>query len=141
MPIPIKSTADIAAKFQDVTPGRTSQYRDGVSNPKKSWETETKAAEGNYKTAVTKAAAEGRFGRGVAKAGDSKWQARTLLVGPGRFAEGVATAGPAYADGFGPYRDVIAGTTLPPRGPTGDPRNIDRVRVIAENLHKKKLAG
>ena len=141
MAVAIKSTTDIARKFAEVTPGRATEYAAGVAAPKKDWEAETKAAEANYKTAVTKAAAEGRFGRGVAKAGTAHWQERTMKYGPGRFAEGVRDAGPAYAEGFGPYRDTIAGLTLPPRGPTGDPRNIDRVRMIAEALHKKKLAA
>lgn len=141
MSIAIKPIGDIARKFAEVTPLRADEYAAGIQNPGKDWETETKAAEANYKTAVTKAAQEGRFGRGVANAGTAKWQANALRFGPGRFAEGVREAGPAYQEGFGPFRDTIAGLTLPPRRPTGDPGNIERVRVIAEALHKKKLAG
>ncbi|MBA7575227.1 hypothetical protein ES708_17048 [subsurface metagenome] len=141
MPVAIKSTSDIARKFAEVTPGRVNEYTDGVTNPKRDWEAETKAAEDNFEKGITQAIRDKRFGKGVAKAGTTKWQARAIKVGPGRFAEGVAAAGPAYAEGFGPYRDVIAGLTLPPRGPSGDPRNIDRVKAVAEALHKKKLAG
>lgn len=141
MTVAIRSTSEIARKFAEVTPGRVTQYAAGVANPKGNWEEATKAAEPAYKAAVIAAANAGRFGQGVAKAGNAKWQERAVTVGPGRFAEGVAQAGPAYEAGFAPYRDIIANSTLPPRGPTGDPRNIDRVRVIAENLHKKKLAG
>ncbi len=141
MPVAIKSTADIARKFAEVTPGRVGEYTEGVTNPKRDWATETKAAEDNFEKGISQAIRDKRFGKGVAKAGTDKWRARAMLVGPGRFAEGVAAAGPAYEAGFDPYRNVIAGLTLPPRGPTGDPRNIDRVRAVAEALHKKKLAG
>ncbi len=141
MTISIRSTSEIAAKFAEVTPQRLGEYAAGVANPKVDWEAATKAAEGNYKAAVIAAANAGRFGKGVSKAGTAKWQARAIKFGPNRFAEGVADAGPAYAEGFGPYRDVIAGLSLPPRGPSGDPRNIDRVKMVAEALHKKKLAG
>lgn len=140
MAVAIKSTSEIARKFAEVTPGRAAEYAAGVASPKRDWATETAAAEDRYKTAVTKAAAEGRFGKGVKRVGTSKWQDRAVTVGPGRFAEGVRDAGPAYEAGFGPFRDVIANSTLPPRKPTGDPGNIDRVRVIAENLHKARLA-
>ena len=141
MAIAIKSTSDIARKFAEVTPGRVNEYGDGVANPKRDWETETRAAESNFEKGITQAIRDKRFGKGVAKAGTAKWRERAMTFGPARFAEGVAAAGPAFEAGFGPYRDTIANLTLPPRGPTGDPRNIDRVRVIAEALHKKKLAG
>lgn len=140
MAVAIRSTSEIAAKFADVTPGRMDEYAKGVADPKRDWETETKAAEDNYNKGVQAAISAKRFGRGVAKAGTARWKERAITVGPGRFAEGVRDAGPRYAEGFGPYRDVIAGLTLPPRGPTGDPRNIDRVRAVAEALHKKRLS-
>lgn len=141
MAIAIKSTAEIARKFAEVTPGRVTEYAEGVTNPKRDWEAETRAAESNFEKGISQAIRDKRFGKGVAKAGTAKWRERAMSVGPGRFAEGVGRAGPAYQEGFDPYRNEIAGLTLPPRGPTGDPRNIDRVRVIAEALHKKKLAG
>ncbi|TET13527.1 MAG: hypothetical protein E3J81_08430 [Dehalococcoidia bacterium] len=141
MTIAIRSTSEIAAKFAEVTPQRLAQYAAGVANPKRSWAEATKAAEAIYKEAVIKAANEGRFGKGVAKAGDTRWQERAIKVGPSRFAEGVADAGPRYAEGFDPYRQVIAGLTLPPRGPAGDPRNLERVKVVSMALHKKKLSG
>ncbi len=141
MAIAIKSTSDIARKFAEVTPGRVNEYAEGVANPDRDWATETKAAEDNYVKGIQNSIRDKRFGKGVTKAGTAKWRERAMSVGPGRFAEGVAAAGPAYEEGFDPFRNVIAGLSLPPRGPTGDPRNIDRVRVIAEALHKKKLAG
>jgi hypothetical protein len=36
---------------------------------------------------------------------------------------------------------VIESIQLPPRGPKGDPRNIERVRVIAQALRARKLAA
>lgn len=136
----IKSIGDIAEKWARVTPARSEDYKSGIESPKKDWEERTKAAEGAYKAGVTKAAAEGRFGRGVDRAGTEKWKARSLAVGVDRWGPGVSIAGPAYEKGFGPYRDVIERTTLPPRGPKGDPRNYERVKAIGEALHKAKLA-
>lgn len=135
----IKSAADIAQKWARVTPQRTQDYQEGVKNPSVDWEQATAKAEDNYKQGVTKAANEGRFAKGVKKAGTQKWQKNTLEKGPNRFAEGVAVSQPEFQAGFDPFREVIAATNLPPRFPKGDPRNIERVKVMAEALRKKKV--
>jgi len=135
----IKSAAEIAAKWARVTPQRVGDYEQGVRNPTTDWAQATEAAEDNYKTGVTKAAQEGRFGAGVKKAGTGKWQRKTLEKGPNRFAEGVAISEPEFQAGFDPFRETIANTVLPPRFPKGDPRNIDRVKVMAAALRKKKV--
>jgi len=136
----IKSAAEIAEKWGRVTPERTPDYEAGIKSPKKDWATATKAAEGAYKEGVTKAAAEGRFGKGVTKAGTSKWQEKSLQVGPARYGQGVLVAKPEYEKGFAPYRDVIEKTTLPPRFAKGDPRNIERVKSMAAALHAARKA-
>lgn len=135
----IRSIAHIAEKWATVTPQRASDYQEGVKNPKKNWAEEAIKAEEVYKEAVTKAAAEGRYGKGVSGAGQEKWQKRTLAKGPSRFSEGVMIARPDYEKGFAPYRDAIEGVELPPRAPKGDPRNIERVAVIAKILHAVKV--
>lgn len=99
----------------------------------------TQAAESNYEQGVQKGIQGKRFGKGVAKAGTAKWQQNTLAKGPSRWAEGIGMSTQAYEDGFAPFRRVIEVTTLPPRGPKGDPRNIQRVQVMADALHKEKL--
>lgn len=141
MATPIASSAEIAAKWAEVTPGRTMHYASGVANPRRDWKTETLAAEARYKEGVTKAAAEGRFGRGVAKAGTDKWKRKASDVGASRFGPGVAAAGPDYEAGFGPYRDVIASITPPQRYTTGDERNLARVGAYSKPLHDKKVKG
>lgn len=135
----IRSISDIARKWTDVTPGRADEYKAGVEAPKKDWEAETKAAEGAYEEGVTAAISEKRFGRGVGEAGTAKWKKGATEKGVARFGPGVRLAGPAYASGFGPYRDVIERVSIPPRGPKGDPRNYDRVRAIGEALHAAKV--
>ena len=135
----IKPISEIAEKWTRVTPARSEDYKSGIESPKKDWATETKAAETAYKSGVTKAAAEGRFGKGVAAAGTEKWKKKALDVGVDRWGPGVSIAGPSYEKGFSPYRDVIERTTLPPKGAKGDPRNYERVKAIGEALHKAKL--
>jgi len=137
----IKSLAAIRDKWTRVTPGRTEDYKLGIKNPRRDWETETTAAEGNWKAGVDAAQAKGLFVKGVAKAGSKKWQDKALKKGPGRFAEGVYIAGDDYEKGFAPFREAIARVDLGPRFPRRDPRNLERVRRVVDALIEEKVGG
>lgn len=135
----IPSIAVIAEKWERVTPLRSQDYITGVKTTRKDWEAETIAAADNYARGVTAAIADRRFERGVAKAGTEKWRKNAVEKGGTRWGQGVRLGGVEYAKGFQPYRDALEALDLPPRGPRGDPMNIERVRIIAETLHQLKL--
>jgi len=137
----IKSLDKIGKKWTTVTPQRSEEYEEGVKNPRRSWAQATAEAEDAYADGVSNAVSEGRFAKGVADAGDSKWRDGAIKKGVRRWPEGVRLGGDNYRQGFAPYHSVIAGTTLPPRGPKGDPRNYDRVRAIGEALHNEKTGN
>lgn len=134
----IKSLANITRKWARVTPMRTEDYRLGIENPRRDWAEETEAANDRYKMGVDQAHGKGLFLKGVKAAGTSKWKNNALKKGPSRFAEGVMLAEDDYQKGFAPYRQVIEAIDLPPRFPKGDPRNIQRVAVIAKALADKR---
>ena len=134
----VKSTGAVAEKWARVTPQRSEDYKLGVSQPRTPWAAASKAGEERYKAGVTEAITRGAFGKGVTAAGDAKWQQKALAKGPTRFAEGVALSGPDYQAAISPYLDTIAATVLPPRFAKGDPRNVERVRVLAVALRKRK---
>ena len=134
----IKDLNQIAQKFATVTPSRSGEYESGVKNPKRDWAQATAAAEDAYKIGVTAAANQGRFGKGVRSAGTGKWQDGAVKKGAARFATGVAMAEGAYKDGFAPYHQVIASTTLPPRKARRDPSNLQRVQAIVQALSRAK---
>ena len=135
----VKSLQAIQEKYGRVTPQRSEDYKIGVQNPRRSWAKSAQAANNTYVTGVTAAAQAGRYGQGVAAAGDAKWQGKALAKGPGRFSEGTMLAAPDYAKGFAPYAETIAQTQLPPRFPKGDPRNLERVKVISAAMRKRKM--
>lgn len=141
MAVKIKATSAVAEKWARVTPGRAKDYEDGIGDPTVDWETPTAAAEPAYDAGVSAAIGRKAFGTGVKEAGTTKWRAKTRAKGVKRWPDGVRVAKPDYEKGFGPYREVIAGLTLPPRGPKGDPANVERVRVITEALHAKRIGG
>jgi len=139
--IPIKSAKVIAEKWKRVTPGRQADFKAGVEAPVKDWAEQTAAAEENYNAGVQKAITDARFGKGVKEAGTSKWKNKTTTIGVQRWGPGIGVAVNDFEKGFAPYADVIAKTTLPPRYPKGDPRNIERVATVGQALHKAKIGG
>jgi len=135
MGIKVPSAGEVSAKWKRRVDGATQDYTEGVSDPSVDWAGPTKQAEATYKEAVTKAASEGRFGKGVAKAGNEKWKKNTTEKGPGRWSSGVAQAQPEYESGMGKVLSAISGVTLPPRGPAGDERNYERVKAVGRAVH------
>ena len=137
----IKALSAIADKWTRVTPGRTSDYKLGIQNPKRDWQDEALAAKDNWKAGIDAAAAKDLFAKGIVKAGTSKWREKALKKGPGRFAEGVYLAGPDYEKGFAPYHAAIERVDLGPRFPRRDPRNLERVKKIVDALIAEKVGA
>lgn len=139
----IRSVDQIANKWAEVTPMRSADYAAGIASPRRSWAAATKAAEASYEGGVTKAIGRKAFGKGVAKAGDEKWSRKASTRGVANWGPGVADAKGDYAAGFAPYHAAIAATTLPPRYPRRDPRNLARVKAIVDALviKKESLSG
>jgi len=134
----IKSLSSIKEKWTRVTPMRTEDYKLGITSPRRSWSKAATLAAPSHAAAMVEASAKGTYAKGVAAAGDDKWQKKALAKGPGRFAEGVMVGGDDYEKGFAPAREVLEKTILPPRFPRRDPRNLQRVSVGNQALGKWK---
>lgn len=136
----IRSMAKIKEKYGRVTPSKGPELEAGLRDPKKNWHDETLAAGDAWRGGVEGAIARDGFIKGVSAVDQSDYLEPSLKLGVRRYRDGVTFGVPKYADRFAPYRDVIEGTTLPPRGPVGDPANIERVRIIASALHDAKVS-
>jgi len=130
---PLGQTVD---KWQRRASVAATDYQAGVQNPRVPWDQASKAAEANYKAAVTVAATEGRFGKGIARVGNEKWSKAAQQKGPSRFIEGVNLGAPIFQDRIAQVLSTIEGVTLPPRGPKGSPQNYQRVTPIGEALRR-----
>jgi len=137
--VALRKLEDIVKKWSEVTPNRATYYEAGIRAPLRDWATRAAAANDAWKAGITDAASKDLFKKGVTKAGTDKWQRKALAVGPGRFAEGVRVAAPDYQEGWAPYHEVLSKLELPQRGRRGDPKNIERVRAIAQALYKKRI--
>lgn len=137
----VKSAADSGRKWASRSAAAAPDYKRGVANPKRSWSEATAAAEDAYVAGVTAAAGRNAFSGGVRAAGDGKWSRKAQTVGTQRYAQGVQAAQGDYQAGFEPYKAVIEGVTLAPRGPKGSPSNYQRTQQIGEALHAAKVGG
>lgn len=137
----IKPLSRIASKWQKNSSTAGDSYREGVENPRRSWAASASASDQARRDGLAAADARDAFVKGVNEAGDAKWKKNATTLGPARFRQGVQNAEPEFSKGFNKFHGVIAGVTLPPRGPKGSPENIERVRVIADALHSAKATG
>lgn len=131
----------IKGKWKNRASAAAGDYKFGIENPLEDWATNASAAESAWEGGVQDAISRKAFSKGVKAAGTAKWQERALKKGVRRYPEGVAIAEDDYAKGFEPYYNALSRVTLPPRGPRGDPRNLERVRVIVETLRKVKTGS
>jgi hypothetical protein len=137
----IRDLSSIREKWASVTPGRAPQYDQGVRAPKTDWKAATVAGNDAWKSGVQSAVQRNAFAGGVEKSGTAKWQRGAVEKGTARYGPGVQVAAPDYEAGFSPYREVIARTVLPPKGPRRAPQNLQRAVAMAEALAKAKEAS
>ncbi|NJL44191.1 MAG: hypothetical protein HC945_02665 [Nitrosarchaeum sp.] len=130
-----------AARWRERAGNATEAYKTGVQNPRRDWATATAQAESTWTAAVQKAIADKRFSKGATKAGSQKQISRAIEVGSGRYVQGVASAEASYAQGVEPYLQVLENLNLPPRKERGNPSNLERVKMVVEALHNKKMKG
>jgi len=135
----IRAIGKITDKYKRVTPGKGPELEEGLKDPKKNWAEETAASGDAWESGVTEAISRGAFVKGVAEAGQAAYLEPALKLGVKRYRDGVTFGVSKYTKKFAPFRDVIEGTSLPPRGAVGDPGNIERVRIMAAALHDAKI--
>ncbi len=140
MAVNIKSSAEIAAKWARVTPGRQGDYVTGVTGAGGAWEAGAKGATANYKAAVTSGNIGQMWAGGIAKAGAAKYEAMAKGKGADRFGSGVTAGAPYMQSGFEPFQATIASANLPARQPRGNPANMQRSSAMAALLTAKRLA-
>ena len=139
MALKIKSAAEIAKKWGEVTPGRSNYYSIGAAAAGADWEAGAKAAGPTFKAAVSAGNIQQLYLGGIAKAGAAKYTRKVSDVGVGRFGSGVTAAVGDMQTGMEPMVNTISALTLPARGPRGDAGNINRVTAVATALHKARL--
>ena len=135
----IKSLTEIADKFIRRASGAGEEYKKGIARVS-DWQGPTAGAEDLYGAGVSAAVADGRFGKGVREVSNEEWKRKASEKGGANYGVGIRVSKEDFSSGYAPYREVVAGLTLPPKGPKGSPENYDRVRAVGEAQHNAKLA-
>ncbi|RLE36930.1 hypothetical protein DRJ17_07610 [Candidatus Woesearchaeota archaeon] len=138
--VSLRPLEKIIEKWKNRAVAAQGDYQFGIQNPLKDWATNAAAAQDAWAAGVQDAISRGAFGKGVKKVGTEKWQRKAMQLGAPRYAQGVQASDVDYRAGFEPYYEALSRLTLPPRGPRGDPRNLERVRIIMETLRKIKTS-
>jgi len=134
----VKDAATVAKKWATRAGAAGQDYANGVNGTAKDWASDTAAAAPAWAAGVQTAAANGSFAKGVNAAGTAKWKAKASNVGAARYPQGVAAASQYYQNGIAGVLQVLSAITLPPRGPKGDPGNLNRVAIVTQALRKMK---
>lgn len=137
----VRNISNSADKFARRAQAAGPDYQSGVQNPRRPWQAATTAAKETYNAAMAQSLAQDRFGKGVSASSDQEWQSAALTKGATRFGPGAAAAKDKWLRKFTPYANVIQGVALTPRGPKGDPANLNRVAQIATALHAAKVGA
>lgn len=139
MAIAIKPLSTIVTKYVQRASAAGQAYVDGINNPKQDWAQTTAASANSWASGVQSAVTDGRFAKGVTAAGDSKWSSQSINVGAARYPGGVTAGQNRYSTGIQPFLTALSNLTLPPRGPKGDPSNLNRVSAVDTALRTLKL--
>ena len=125
-------------KWSSRSAGAAGEYEEGVRSPRRSQSAEAVAAAPVWASQIQDAISRGAYEKGLAKAGDAKWQKGVREKGRMRYSQGVGISQDEYSVGFRPYVGVLEGLDLGPRGPKG--QNYDRVQKVGEALREAKLS-
>lgn len=143
MAINVRPLEVVGKKWEQNSMNGASNYVEGSENPRRPWEVEALKAEKNYKVEVVKAANEGRFGRGVKKAGNAKQLAGVIKKGRQNYETGISGSSEVWQDGFKPYQEAIKNLDLPDRSAKNSLENYNRSRMTgqAQAAVKARLQG
>lgn len=135
----VKDLGTAAKKYSTNAQAGSANYASGVQ-ANQSWATNTENAAPTWSAAVQTAANNGRFAKGVAKAGQQKWQTNAVQKGQSRYQTAVASpqSQTNWQTGFQPYATVLSSIPVPPKGVRGSPGNYQIVQTIGNALHAAK---
>jgi hypothetical protein len=138
----VRSAADSAKKFVTRAGAAAGDYASGVANAGSRWQAGAEASDEAYKSGVTEAMNEGRFTKGIRKAGAAKYQNNATKLGPDRFRTGVQNAEGAYSTGVQPFISAMQGFDYGPKGARGSSTNrarIDRHLDLMKKTRRETL--
>jgi hypothetical protein len=134
----VREVGYLAEKWSRKAGQAAPDYEFGVRNPTTDWQQATLQARDAWRAGIQQAIQENRWENAIRQTSTQQWAEAAATKGPQRYSQGVQLARDKWAREWEPYRQVIESVQLPPRGPRGDPNNIQRVAKIAQELHNAR---
>lgn len=136
----VKGSADIDKAYRDSLGRVPENYKNGVDGVT-DWKEKAIGGQGLYKEQMQKQEVLDRREKGLQAVSNEEWKSKAKTVGSSRIAAGMQANAAKRTQNFEPYRAELASIELPAR--TSDARaNVNnRVGLIAERLHAKKVEG
>lgn len=141
MALTVKTIGAAAAKWVARAQAAVQDYTNGVAGTQKDQAALAEAAEPTWAAGVAAAAAAHTFSNGLRRAGTAGWKAGVASKGATRYFPGVQAGTNKYTARFGPFLQLIAGLTLTPRMPRGNPANQQRSIDVQVALHRARMGG
>jgi len=139
MPVKFPAPSQGGERWSRRASAAAQDYATGIAGAAGTWQPAAAAAAGSYATGVQEAIAGGRFQKGIAAAGDAKWQQASSTLGPSRFSQGVTARQPEYERGVTAIWQKAASVQLPARGPRGSEGNYQRAVAMGKAMRQAKM--
>ena len=134
----MKTAQQVAEKYASRASAASTDYVSGVETTTKDQAARAIASAEIHKQATMAALNEGRYAKGLQKAGNQAWKDGVRKKGGGRYSEGVATASGKYAANSAAYDGARGAAASLPRGLKGSETNLARVKAVVGALRAVK---
>ncbi len=131
------SVQEAASRLSSAGFNFADRYQSGVEGKGGEWQRGAAAAEGNYQAGIQKALAEKSFGKGVSRAGATRYDDGVRTKGVNNWPTGMQLAEDRYIEGVTPFQGLWDAALPTPRGPKGSPANLKR---MTENVQRFQAA-
>jgi len=132
--VDVKPLDQIVSKWTTNAGAASNYYTQGAIAAATKYATNAGAAGPTYNAGVQQGIARNAYQTGVQQAGAGKYSTGVQTKGAVRYAGGITAGKAAFQSGMQGVIGVLQGLSLPARGATGDPANLQRVAVIDNAL-------
>ena len=134
--VKIKSETDIKANYEASTALVPARYEQGVKAA--TWQNEALKGQSLYEEQMSRPEILKRRAKGISNVSDDAWRTDALNKGRNIIGARMKAASDKQVSGFRPYREVLAGLTLPDR--VADPMTnlTNRAGAVVNALVTKK---
>jgi len=133
----VPNAQDVTDKWSSRTPQAADEMASRAAESSDKWLENAKKGQDNYEQQMRKDEVLKRRLDRLNDDSRSKFQRNVEQVAASRFSSGVRNSTEDFNSGIQGVLDAIASTDLPERGPAMSEANFERVRAVAENVHKQ----